>query len=71
MKEPPPSFRAWHLLVLGLLLVISIPWYWKGEGVEPVLLGMPAWAFFSYALSALFACCTAWFILYRWPEDDE
>ena len=38
-----PRIRTWLLLAIGLLYVVSIPWY-RETGAEPTLwLGLPDW----------------------------
>jgi hypothetical protein len=61
--------RHW-LLLLGLV-VLSVPWYWPDDKIEPFLLGMPSWAAASFGVSILFAITTSLLIVTRWKDDDE
>jgi hypothetical protein len=61
--------KRWPWCVLIGLLVFSVPWYWPDGVARPFLLGLPAWAFVSLAMSLLFAGVVAWMILRLWKDE--
>ena len=64
--------RRWLLAAIGLLYVVSIPWYRRG-GEEPGLIaGVPGWVAVAIACYAAVAVLNAlaW-MLTDIPEDPE
>ena len=46
--------KALLYALTALALVLTVPW-WFGEKSDARILGMPAWAFFALAASAVYA----------------
>ena len=71
MPQPQKAIPVWAWCVMVTLLGLTVPFYWPKDAVSPVVLGLPIWAFVSFAFSVLFACFTAWIIMTFWSKDDS
>lgn len=71
MNKPFQYHHLFQVIVLVLLALLSIPWYWPKDMVEPVIIGLPIWAFVSLLFSVAFAIATAFFIMKNWNEDNS
>ena len=64
--------RRWLLAAIGLLYVVSIPWYRRGGEDSGLIAGVPAWVVVAIACYAAVAVLNAlaW-LLTDIPEDRE
>lgn len=60
------------LAVSVLAMVLTVPWLFFGE-TDGRVGGLPVWAFYSVAMSAVYAVAVAWGLGRRWKggDDDE
>ncbi|QVQ53989.1 hypothetical protein J4H86_09930 [Spiractinospora alimapuensis] len=72
-KAPPaePIRRPWLWVVLVLILLVSVPWYWPAGTLEPVVLGLPLWAWTTLAGSVALCGYLSWLCATQWPDADE
>ena len=57
---------------IGLLYVLSIPWYRDPAGVPGIWLGMPDWAAVAVLCYIAIACCNAFaWLLTDVPDHEE
>lgn len=63
-----------YIFVIPLLILIaSVPWFFTGESSR-VILGFPAWGFYSLILSLIYAVVVAIFLKKFWSlsaQDEE
>ena len=64
--------RRWLLAAIGLLYVVSIPWYRRGGEESGLIAGMPDWVAVAIACYVVVAVLNAlaW-LLTDIPEDRE
>jgi polyferredoxin len=61
--------RVYCVLVLVLLLA-GIPWYRNADTQDPLIGGIPLWAWVTIATAVAIAALTAWAALRMWPDSD-
>lgn len=61
--------RTWVLY--GLLLVLSVPWYFPAGSGEPLVLGFPLWCFVSLCCYLGVAALTVLRIGRLWDDQVE
>ena len=62
---------VWIIFVYLFLLTVAIPWYWP-EGINPIILGFPAWVLIAIVVSIITSIFTAFILLrYPWSESIE
>jgi hypothetical protein len=66
------SVRKLLLAGIGLLYLISVPWYRQTGGEVDVLLGLPSWVTVALACYVAVALlnCAAW-LLVDMPDEDD
>ncbi|MBP61370.1 MAG: hypothetical protein CMJ62_07570 [Planctomycetaceae bacterium] len=60
-------------LSYGVLLLLSVPWYWNlfPQWAMRTFCGMPLWVSGAVIGSTLTSCYTAWLLLSRrWPDEE-
>jgi hypothetical protein len=61
-------------LLVGALLVLSVPWYFPAGDGSPFVFGFPLWALVSLGCYAAIAALVAWRLPRIWraaPLDEE
>lgn len=62
-------YRIYWILV-GLLLLVGIPWYRAADTQDPLIAGVPLWAWVTIGSAVGIAALTAWAALRLWPADE-
>lgn len=62
--------RLYGLLVITLLLA-GIPWYRSADVQDPLVGGIPLWAWITIGSAIAIAALTAWAALCLWPGEDR
>ena len=63
-----PSAHPWVWIVIGLLFVLSVPWYLPSESPITLWFGLPHWVIISLASSFAIAIFTAWVVTRYWSD---
>ena len=68
-----PSAHPWVWAIIGLLFVLSVPWYLPSETPVALWVGLPYWVVISLSISFAIAIFTAWVVARYWSdaEDEE
>gem|GEM_PF-5463928 len=70
---PAPYLSKSVWLFYGVLLLLSVPWYWNlfPQWAMRMVCGMPLWVVVAVIGSALTSCYTAWLLISRrWPDEE-
>ena len=60
--------RRWILAAIGLLYLVSVPWYRQDTGLH-LILGLPDWVAVALGCYALAACLNCW--AWLWTDVDD
>ncbi|MDQ0429509.1 CHASE2 domain-containing sensor protein [Planomicrobium stackebrandtii] len=71
IKEP--IRKKWIWIVLVLIVLGNVPWYMPAGSYEPLILGIPYWAWIIVGFSLLLCAYLSWATLKHWNivEDIE
>ena len=64
-----PSAHPWVWIVIGLLFVLSVPWYLPSASSVTLWFGLPYWVIISLTSSCAIAIFTAWVVTRYWSDD--
>ena len=64
-----PSKQRWYLPLTFILVVFSVPGYYKAGHMGAIVAGFPIWIWTALACSFGVACLTALAILRFWNDD--
>ncbi len=65
-----PATRRWYIPTLLLLVVLSVPWYWKAGVLGALYFGMPAWIWISLGCTLGVSALTALGALRFWRDGN-
>ena len=65
------AIPTWLKIALVVVPLLSVPWFFATGSIDPIIFGMPLWAFSTVALSTLFAALVSLTFLFYWPEDES
>ncbi|MFC3041157.1 hypothetical protein ACFOGI_12990 [Virgibacillus xinjiangensis] len=68
-KEPIRYWKIW--VVLFILLSLSVPWYLPAGTYEPLILGVPYWAYIIMGVSLLISITLTYVLDRYWQMTDE
>ncbi|WP_085524343.1 hypothetical protein [Tuberibacillus sp. Marseille-P3662] len=70
-KEPIKQVKSW--VILGIIIILSVPWYFPTGSYEPLFFGVPYWAFIVIGVSFILSAFINYVIKYQWNliEDEE
>lgn len=71
LKEPAKSPLVW--IAFGAVLVAINPWYFPAGSFEPLIWGVPYWAWIILAASLGLSVFVHWVVCFQWDmgNDDE
>ncbi|MGJ9460452.1 hypothetical protein [Oceanobacillus sp. CF4.6] len=71
VKEP--IRKKWIWVVLVLIVLGNVPWYLPVGTIEPLILGVPYWAFIIVIFSLILCGYLSWLCIKEWNivEDIE
>jgi hypothetical protein len=69
VKEP--IRKPWIWVLMAFIVLGAIPWYLPGGSVEPIILGVPYWAFISVVFCLLLCGYLSWLCLFEWDVVEE
>lgn len=61
----------WIVATYAILFTLAVPWYFPADQIQPVVAGIPLWAFVSLACSVAISILTAYLALTHWPESKQ
>lgn len=70
-KEPIKNWKIW--VVLAILFVLSVPWYLPAGSYEPLIFGIPYWAYIIMGVSLAISITLTYILKNHWNmvEDEE
>lgn len=68
-KEPIKNWKIW--IVLIVLFVLCVPWYLPTGSYEPLILGVPYWAWIILGVSLLISIVLTYILKHHWQLTDE
>ncbi|MDY0393495.1 hypothetical protein ACFSMW_17990 [Virgibacillus halophilus] len=68
-KEPIKNWKIWVVLV-GLF-VLSVPWYLPTGSYEPLIFGVPYWAWIIIGISLIISAALSYILRNCWHMTDE
>ncbi|AQS55976.1 MAG: hypothetical protein LOD88_13655 [Novibacillus thermophilus] len=69
IKEPIKNVKIW--MVLGLIFLLSVPWYFPQGSYQPLIFGIPYWALFIIAVSIALSAFLTYVLKYEWHMEEE
>ncbi len=69
VKEP--IRKKWIWIVLGLILIGNVPWYFPAGSIEPLILGVPYWAFIVMLFSLVLCGYLSYLCAKQWDIVEE
>jgi len=71
IKEPIKSWKLW--VVLGILFFLAVPWYLPVGSYEPIIFGIPYWAWIVLFVSIAISATITFAIKFLWKTvgDDS
>lgn len=69
VKEP--IRKPWIWVVMAFIMLAAIPWYLPIGSLEPLILGVPYWAFISVVFSLALCAFLSWLCLHEWDVVEE
>lgn len=68
-KEPIKNWKIW--VVLGVLFALSVPWYLPAGSYEPMIFGVPYWAYIIMGVSMAISITLSYVLKNHWQMTDE
>ncbi|WP_394810761.1 hypothetical protein [Alkalibacillus aidingensis] len=68
-KEPIKNGKLW--IIFGILFVLSVPWYLPTGSYDPIILGIPYWAWIILLVSIAFSATITYAIKNLWVTDED
>ncbi len=68
-KEPIKNIKLW--LWLAFLFIVSVPWYLPVGSYEPIILGVPYWAWIVLFASLALSATVTYAIKKLWVSDES
>ncbi|GIO24041.1 hypothetical protein [Oceanobacillus sp. J11TS1] len=71
-KEPIKNLKIW--IVLIILFILSVPWYLPTRSYEPLILGVPYWAWIILGVSLAISIVLTYILkncLHMADEDES
>lgn len=70
-KEPIKNWKIW--VVLAILFVLNVPWYLPAGSYEPLIFGIPYWAYIIMGVSLAISITLTYILKKQWNmvEDEE
>jgi polyferredoxin len=68
-KEPIRNVKLW--IVLGLLFILCVPWYFPEGSYQPLMWGIPLWAWIIIGVSVALSAVVTYILNYEWQLEDE
>ncbi|UJL45711.1 hypothetical protein KFZ58_15160 [Virgibacillus sp. NKC19-16] len=69
IREPIKSKKLW--IVLGILFLLSFPWYLPAGSYEPLIYGIPYWAWIVLIVSIAISATLTFAIKNLWITDED
>jgi len=66
-----PSAHPWVWIIIGLLFVLSVPWYLPSDRPVALWFGLPYWVVISLSFSFAIAVFTAWVVARYWSDEQS
>nr|WP_300306495.1 hypothetical protein [Halomonas sp.] len=66
-----PVRKPWIWIVIGLIIAISVPWYWPPGTLQPIVLGLPLWALIAVVGSIVLCAFLSWACITQWSDSDD
>lgn len=67
-REPVKRPLLWVLV--GVMILMGIPWYVPTGTIEPLVLGLPAWFWVSVLSAVGLSATVCWACLTQWRLED-
>ncbi|SEQ70852.1 hypothetical protein [Piscibacillus halophilus] len=67
-KEPIKNRKLW--ITFGILFILSVPWYFPTGSYDPIILGVPYWAWIIILVSLAFSVTITYAIKNLWISDE-
>ncbi|MFC2949059.1 hypothetical protein [Virgibacillus sediminis] len=72
MKEKKEPIRYWKIwVVLFSLFILSVPWYLPAGTYEPLIFGIPYWAYIIMGVSLLISITLTYVLNHFWEMTEE
>ncbi|WP_085994269.1 hypothetical protein [Oceanobacillus senegalensis] len=76
MRDKPvkePIRKKWIWIVLVFIVLGNVPWYLPAGTFEPLILGIPYWAFIVVLFSIILCGYLSWLCITEWHivESEE
>lgn len=68
-KEPIKNWKIW--VVLAVLFILSVPWYLPAGSYEPLIFGIPYWAYIIMGISLAISFTLSYILKNHWHMVDE
>ncbi|HEX7065951.1 MAG TPA: hypothetical protein VF199_12855 [Bacillales bacterium] len=68
-KEPIKNGKLW--IVFGIIFILSVPWYFPKDSYQPLILGIPYWAWIIIIVSGIMSAFLTYVFKYQWQLEEE
>ncbi|WP_188456236.1 hypothetical protein [Virgibacillus oceani] len=68
-KEPIKNVKLW--IVLGVLFLLSVPWYLPVGSYKPIIFGLPYWGWIIILDSIAISATITYAFLFLWKVEGE
>ncbi len=65
-----PIQQRWYIPLVLLIVVVSVPWYWKQGVTGKIIAGLPLWIWVTILCSLAISVVTATMALWHWDDED-
>ncbi len=65
-----PIQQRWYIPLVLLIVVVSVPWYWKQGVTGKIIAGLPLWIWITILCSLVISVITATMALRQWDDED-
>ncbi len=67
--KEPIQFK-WIWIVLGIIVLIGVPWYLPQGSIYPIILGLPYWTFISLVSTIALAFFLNYVVKNYWDMEE-